>query len=280
LAQPKHSVMVAKAHFISGLPRSGSTLLSALLKQNPRFHAAVTSPMARFFVVAMNQMSGASEYAVFFSDKRRQAILKGIFEGYYVGLPPDVIVFDTNRTWTARTSLLGALYPDSRVICCVRDIGWIIDSIERQLRKNPLQFSRLFDYKPGASVYARTEMLMNAEAGLIGLPLSSMREAWFSEEAKRLIVIDYDRLASEPEAVLMRLYQELGEPWFNHDFDHLSHDESDYDDLLGMPGMHKVRAKVGLDKRQPSIPPDLFGKYSKLSFWKNPEANVRRVLVL
>src|SRR6185437_14498125 len=127
LAQPKHSVMVAKAHFISGLPRSGSTLLSALLKQNPRFHAAVTSPMARFFVVAMNQMSGASEYAVFFSDKRRQAILMGIFEGYYVGLPPDVIVFDTNRTWTARTSLLGALYPDSRVICCVRDIGWIID---------------------------------------------------------------------------------------------------------------------------------------------------------
>ena len=122
--------------------------------------------MARFFVVAMNQMSGASEYAVFLGDKRRQAILKGIFEGYYVELPPNAIVFDTNRTWTARTSLLGALYPDSRVICCVRDIGWIIDSIERQLRKNPLQFSRLFDYKPGASVYARTEMLMKAEAGL------------------------------------------------------------------------------------------------------------------
>ncbi|MBU0835751.1 MAG: sulfotransferase, partial [Gammaproteobacteria bacterium] len=26
-------------HFISGLPRSGSTLLAALLRQNPRFHA-------------------------------------------------------------------------------------------------------------------------------------------------------------------------------------------------------------------------------------------------
>jgi sulfotransferase len=272
--------MVAKAHFISGLPRSGSTLLSALLKQNPRFHASVTSPMARFFVVAVNQMSSGSEYAVFFTDPRRQAILKGILAGYYVGLPPDTIAFDTNRTWTARISLLGALYPDCRVICCVRDIGWIIDSIERQLRKNPLQFSRLFDYKPGASVYARTESLMNMETGLIGLPLNNLREAWFSEEGRRLIIIDYDRLATGPEEVLRRLYQELGEPWFNHDFDHVSYDEPDYDDLLGMPGMHKVREKVGLEKRQPSIPPDLFGKYSKLSFWKSPEANVRRALVL
>ncbi|MFB8797203.1 MAG: sulfotransferase [Microcoleus sp.] len=34
-----------KAHFISGLPRSGSTLLAALLRQNPRFHAAMTSPV-------------------------------------------------------------------------------------------------------------------------------------------------------------------------------------------------------------------------------------------
>ncbi|MEG5055281.1 MULTISPECIES: sulfotransferase [unclassified Microcoleus] len=34
-----------KAHFISGLPRSGSTLLAALLRQNPRFHSAMTSPV-------------------------------------------------------------------------------------------------------------------------------------------------------------------------------------------------------------------------------------------
>jgi sulfotransferase len=272
--------MIARAHFISGLPRSGSTLLSALLKQNPRFHASVTSPMARFFIVAMNQMSGASEYAVFFNDVRRQAILKGIFSGFYAGLPPDRVVFDTNRTWTARISLLAALYPDARVICCVRDIAWIIDSIERQLRRNPLQFSRVFDYKPGASVYTRTDTLMHMETGLIGLPLSSLREAWFSDEAKRLIVIDYDRLASEPERVLRRLYDELGEPWFNHDFNHVSHDEPDYDEVLGMPGMHKVRERVAPEKRQPSIPPDLFAKYSKLSVWKNPEANVCRVLVL
>lgn len=32
-------------HFISGLPCSGSTLLSGILKQNPEFHAGMSSPV-------------------------------------------------------------------------------------------------------------------------------------------------------------------------------------------------------------------------------------------
>ena len=32
-------------YFISGLPRSGSTLLSGILKQNPDFYADIASPV-------------------------------------------------------------------------------------------------------------------------------------------------------------------------------------------------------------------------------------------
>ena len=32
-------------HFLSGLPRSGSTLLGALLKQNPKLHSGMSSPV-------------------------------------------------------------------------------------------------------------------------------------------------------------------------------------------------------------------------------------------
>ncbi|MEM5734156.1 sulfotransferase, partial [Shewanella algae] len=38
--------MARRFHFISGLPRSGSTLLSAILRQNPRFSAGMSSPVA------------------------------------------------------------------------------------------------------------------------------------------------------------------------------------------------------------------------------------------
>lgn len=267
-------------HLISGLPRAGSTLLCALLRQNPRFAAAITSPVASLVGAILPKMSGASEFEVFFDDDRRRRILRSIFDGYYADAAPDQVIFDTNRTWTARAALVADLYPRSRIICCVREIGWIIDSIERMLRKNPLQMSRVFNFLPGSSVYARVETLMNSDSGLIGLPWAGLREAWFSEHARRLIVIDYDSLANQPETTLQRLYDELGEPAFAHDFDHVSYDEPEYDAHLGMPGLHRVREKVEFKRRDSCIPPDLFAKYADASFWSRPDMNRRGVRIL
>ena len=44
MSQKKHAF-----NFISGLPRSGSTLTAAILRQNPRFHAGMSSPIAGLF---------------------------------------------------------------------------------------------------------------------------------------------------------------------------------------------------------------------------------------
>ncbi|MEH1864722.1 MAG: hypothetical protein V7K69_06870 [Nostoc sp.] len=49
--------MTAKMHFISGLPRSGSTLLGALLRQNPWFHASMTSPVGGMVNPMLEAMS-------------------------------------------------------------------------------------------------------------------------------------------------------------------------------------------------------------------------------
>lgn len=266
-------------HFISGLPRSGSTLLSAILRQNPRFSAAMTSPVASLVGAVHPKMCGG-EFGGFFDDDTRANVLRGVFDGYYANRTSANVVFDTNRSWTGRVSLLQALYPGSRVICCVREIGWIIDSIERMLAKNPLQLSRMFDFKPGTSVYARAETLMNSDTGLIGLAWSTLREAWFSDHARQLILISYDRLVAAPQAIIARLYSELGEPAYTHDFNNVVYDEPDYDSHIGMPGLHKVRAQVELEKRMPCIPHDLFAKYASTQFWERPELNTRGVTVL
>jgi sulfotransferase len=272
--------MRSTVHLISGLPRSGSTVLSALLEQNPRFSAAVTSPVASLVGPLLQNMSGASEFAVFFNDERRRTMLRAVFEAYYAEVPPDHVVFDTNRVWTGKLPLLHDIYPAARVICCVREIGWIIDSMERMLRTNPLQLSRTFDFKPGTSIYARVETLMNSERGLIGLAWSTLREAWFSQHAGKLILINYESLVGAPAAVLRRLYQELEQPWYEHDFDNISHDEPEYDARLGMPGMHKVRRKVEFRKQESCIPPELFAKYADLNFWLKPELRRKEIVVL
>ncbi|MDP3332491.1 MAG: sulfotransferase [Methylococcaceae bacterium] len=271
--------MVTQIHFISGLPRSGSTLLCALLRQNPRFTSAMTSPVAALIGSVHPKMCGG-EFGVFFDDAKRAEVLRGIFNSYYSDVTEGGVVFDTNRTWTGRAALLSRLYPQSRIICCVRETGWIIDSIESALNKHPLQLSRMFDFKPGMSVYARAESLMNSDTGQVGIAWSVLREAWFGSQSQRLLIVSYERLVRDPKLTLQRLYNELEEPFFEHDFDNVAYDEPEYDAHIGMPGLHKVRPKVDYQPRQPVVPPDLFAKYSTANFWDNPKLNPRGVTII
>ena len=261
--------MISSVHFISGLPRSGSTLLSSILRQNSRFHAGVTSPIAGLVTSLVAKMSGLSEFAPFFDDTRRRAVLLGLFESFYGDCAP--VVFDTNRNWTAKAPVAVDLYPQAKFICTVRQIGWINDSIERLLRKNPLQVARVLNFQPGGSVYSRTEALMNSETGMIGLAWSCLREMWFSDLQDRIIIVDYDRLVSHPAQVISGLYDALGETPYAHDFENIEFDEPDYDANLGIPGLHKVRPRVSAEARHPCIPPDIFAKYGDADFWNRKE---------
>ena len=239
----------------------------------------MSSPVASLLGSIQKKTSGG-EFSIFFNDERRKEMLHGIFNSYYYDIPNDSVIFDTNRTWTGRTSLLSLLYPDSRIICCVRDIGWIIDSIEKMLHKNPLQLSRMFNFEPGASVYSRIESLMNSDTGQVGLAWSNLREAWYGPQSARLILVPYDHLTKDPKRTIEYLYKELNEPIFQHDFNNIIYDEPDYDSHIGMPGLHKVREKVEYIERVPCIPPDIFSKYASANFWLNPNLNSKKVKII
>jgi sulfotransferase len=271
---------MANVHVISGLPRSGSTLLSAILRQNPRFNTGIASPVHDLVVTMLDQMNPGRETGRFFDEARRRLLLTCVFEACYADAPPDGVVFDSNRMWTGKIPLLRSLYPDLRVICCVRDIGWIINSIERMLRSNPLQTSALFEFKSGTSFYARVQSLMHTDFGNVGLALAELRQAWYGEHSDSLIVVRYDSLVRDPKTVIGRIYAELGEPAFEHDFGCLDYDEPEYDRRVGMPGLHRVAPRVEPQKHEQIIPPEIFAKYAEASFWAGPRENPRNVLVL
>ena len=272
--------MRQNVHFISGLPRSGSTLLSAVLRQNPRFVAAMTGPVGMLWGTLLQSMSVSGEFGSFFSDEQRRAILLATLGAYYSTIPREHMVFDTNRAWTGRMPLIRDLYPDAFVICCVREVSWIIDSVERLVRKNALQPSRMFSLRSAGSVYSRVDELMDPEHGLVGLPWRTLREAWFGEHAERIIVVRYESLVRQPGDVLRRLYDRLGQAQFPHDFDNVAYEAPAFDAQLGMPDLHRVQPQIAYRKRESCLPPDLFAKYADVNFWLNPAMNQRNVVVL
>ncbi len=268
-----------KFHFISGMPRSGSTLLSAILRQNPRFHAGMTSPVSTFFSSLLDQVSAGSEFGPVVTTEQRQRMLRGLFASYYANQSQDSVIFDTSRLWSAKLPAVLDLYPQAKVIACVRNVAWVMDSIERLYRANPYENTRLFnDHAERNTVYSRVETLAQRNR-LVGFAWSAIKEAFYSEQASSLLVVDYDLLAAAPAKVLPLVYQFIDEPWFDgHDFSQLSFDAPEFDSALGLAGLHKVRPKVALESRHTLLPPDLFAQFNDMNFWHD-HANSRAYVI-
>jgi sulfotransferase len=265
-------------HFISGLPRAGSTLLSALLQQNPRFHAGMSGPVSTFVTALLGQMSVSNEFALFLDAAQKKAILKGVFENYYAA-ENGKIVFDTSRQWCTRMTLLATLFPDAKVIACVRNTGWVVDSIERLARQNAFDMSRIFNTDAGGTVYSRTEALA-AGNGMVGFAWNALKEAYYGEHTSNLMLLRYETLTNNPALAMQAVYDFIGETRFQHDFENISFDAEEFDARLGTPGLHRVGRRVYAAKRDTVLPPDLFRRYANDSFWDDPALNARGVRVV
>lgn len=264
-------------HFISGLPRSGSTLLSGILLQNPRFHAGISSPVAGLCNAVLAQVAAGSEFGTVVGTERRRALLRGLFDAYYADADRPLVI-DTNRAWTARMPLLHDLFPQAKVIACVRNVAWIMDSFERLYRANPYEHTRLFGAAGGrGTVYSRLEGLAQHDQ-TVGFAWSALREAFYGEHAASLLVVDYELLSRAPGKVLPLIYDFLGEPAFEHDFDNVDYDAEEFDAQLGAPGLHRVRTQVRFTPRPSVIPPDLFDKFNQMSFWNDKAGSAANVI--
>lgn len=255
-----------KVHFISGLPRAGSTLLAGILRQNPKIHATMSSPVSALMQSCLEQMGAGSEFYSFFDEEKRKNICQAIFSAYYKSQNKKDIVFDTNRIWTARLHQLTELFDDFKVICCVRNPAWVADSFEKIYRKNPFDYSRIYVPQSRQTVYTRCEAIAGIN-GSLGSAWTALKEAYYGEYSERLLLIDYDLLTQFPARTFELLYQFIGEDSFDHDFNNVEYEEGEFDNQLGAKGLHTVQRQVEFKPRRSILPPDLFQKYSEMAFW-------------
>lgn len=258
-------------HFISGLPRAGSTLLAALLSQNQAITAhGRTSPVAPM-MIRLSSMMAEGEHATDFTDGQREALLRGVLETYY-GPERGGIVLDTSREWCTRLALIERLYPAAKVICCVRDPVWIVDSLERLIVRDPILSSRLVPIGQRGTQHDRLEYLLSRE-GVFGYAWRVLTEAFHGPFAHRLVLVDYQKLATDPLSVLASLTRCLGLPPCAYDPTNVVNpDAASFDRALGTPGLHTVRPVVTLQSRNCILPPDVISRLQGGMFWRKPQA--------
>lgn len=256
-------------YFISGLPRSGSTLLTAIFNQNPDFHSNITDQLYACFNGVVNnfyQVGIANEI----KEDNARKILLGLFDGFY-GDVNKKIIFNTNRFWTRCVEYLYKINPDFKIICTVRNYSEILNSFEKLYKSR-----RLIDpvntmiyggiTKNLVNVWQRTNTV--GDNGVVKDSYDSLREAYFGPYKDHLLLVDYSDLVRDTDNTIKKIYDFIEQPFYKHDYENLTYSNKMYDSLVQAPGLHDVRQKIEYKETDIVLPPEIWNRYSGWEFWK------------
>lgn len=229
--------------FLSGLPRTGSTLLTAILSQNPDLLSEGSSGVVEL-LWQNYQLVSTNEYIIkCLLNTNKQKVVKNILSElpklYYKDQNQKYII-DKSRAWThsANIQLLKEYVTNKpKIIVMLRPIPEIVESFYYIYKKNNQADTienKLYDQK---------NPLMFPFNGLIDA-LHNNKDC--------LLLLTYQELVEQPETVIEKIYDFLEIPKFKHNFEHIinKYPEGDY----GLDGLHEVRSTIEFRNKKVRLP--------------------------
>lgn len=238
-------------YFMGGMPRSGSTLLSSILNQNPRFYSGPSSPVLGTMINIEHSLKNDELYKAFPKEKQLKKVVGSIIDGYYSDIDKPVVI-DKNRGWSSSVNCIeDYIGQPAKIICPIRDISEILTSFLMLIRKNgqisdgKLNFIDEQLVKRGILLTDdnRCEFLLSSDGtcGICSASIFMGLEKW----KDRLYFVEYNNLVSKPKEVLKGIYEFLGEDYYEHTFEDLSNINRELDThMYGLPDLHTVRSKI------------------------------------
>ena len=266
-------------YFMSGLPRSGSTLLSSLLNQNPRFYSGPSSPVVPTMVALEQSLANDELYLAYPKQPQAAKIISSVLENWYGDVEKPVI-FDKNRSWVNRLHYIPGYFGiEPKVLYPVRNIDEILTSFISMYRRNP--------YTGQGRISFLDEMLIKSNiplsddnrcealcgpSGIVGASYNGLKQVFAEGKEKQIHIIEYDDLTNNPEETMKKIYDFLGQEYFQHNFEHIEniHREKDKE-VYGMADMHDVRSKLGKVSANPTevLSENILAKCTGAEFWRN-----------
>jgi sulfotransferase len=233
-----------KLTLISGLPRSGSTLLCNLVNSNPQFHSTPTSGV----IDVLKNMRSTMSHNVSFKTQNRLELmgniqygLRGFLEGYF---HDKQVVFDKCRGWSNNIQLLDTIlgHSDTKIIWTYRNPVEVVNSIEAQYQKTILLENVDEANAPAAfmTLDRRIGTYMG-EGGLISHPIEILRDALEMGYGDRIFFVSYYDLCNHTQQVMDLIHDFIGEEKYEYDTKNLKQTVHEYDGIYNYKFMHRIR---------------------------------------
>jgi sulfotransferase len=238
---------------LSGLPRTGSTLLSAILSQNPEIHAEGNSAVCQL-MWDMQQSIVNSEQIKASNKGVLGALVKSIPHTYYADVTKPIVV-DKCRSWTlpANVEILNRYFDNApKVIVLVRPLVEIVASFMSLRKKNSwtnLEAGLLED---------GSEPIMRSLAGVEWARKNNNGEFLF---------VTYDELVDDTQGSLDRIYEHCGWKPFAHNLDNIVNLYKENDDVYNLVGQHDIRPQISRRTVDIDLPEELIKECNHLDEW-------------
>ena len=238
-------------HFIAGLPRSGSTLLTNILGQNPDFHVTPTSGILDMLLYARNSWHRNSAFLALDreeSQKRQLGVLRGMLDGYF-SVASEPVCFDKNRCWLEFGEMAAAILGERakvKIIVTVRDLRDVLASFERVYRDSSALDQVPFEASdPGLTKTAlrRVQHFID-DRQPVGRAYNAIRDAATRGWLPNMHFVEYDALTRAPQETMEKIYGFLGHAPYAHRFDRVEQITHEDDLFHGFKDLHTIRPAV------------------------------------
>lgn len=230
-------------HFMSGLPRSGSTVLASILNQNPHVYVTPTSPMLNVAVKMQEAWREDPTVKANYFEEQARNLTKAILPAFWQHRPEPIII-DKGRGWAKNMLTVNALFGQKiKVIVVERDLPSIMASWLTIIKR---QTNNFVDNKI-------------IESGLPVTDENRMAEMWFNmvkdcmeglrqiklEVPDQIVCVNYDDMIRNPTQEIEKIEKFLKLPYYQYNFSNIENDTTD-DDLVawGFEGLHTIRPKL------------------------------------
>ena len=254
-----------KIYFLAGLPRSGSTVLAALLQQHPDMHTTATSSLLDTLVGALKGWSDCMTTQASTQDKEeKEAEIRRILRNMCITKYENIdksIILDKARSWASDVNMrtmYNVLGHKPKVVATVRNVEDCVASMVRVAKPDDLtEFLRHSDL-----VQHIKESYQTLQRGHAFAP-------------ECIHFVEYDDLVDNPVETLRKVEQFLELEPYDYDtsaIDGTNLQEKD-EEVWQVPGLHDVAPVLARQHNESSedVLQHMYRNFVQPRFWRGEQ---------
>jgi len=261
-SEPKTSKQL---FFLVAQPRSGNTLFTSIMNQNPEI-ACTPNSITLEIMKDLFLLKQTDVFENYPDHKSLDNVLDVVYDTYYKDWSQPIIIDRGPVTTGPNFELMQKHFKRPfKCIVLLRDLMDVLASFMKWYTENPDAFPNRYNCKNDEE---KLSTLMNNQ-GSIAKELEAIKNAFNYPDICHFI--KYDDLVAQPEQEIRKVYQFMNLPYFNHRFEDLQQVEVNgmkYDDTVVGKNMHKIRSEVRKEYNPyiEKIPERIRQKYGHIRF--------------